>query len=94
MEEPSPHQSSSSAAVLYCCWSCLDGRHKGDSSLQLHRCDQFLTHTKTGLYQTDLAQASAEAAVEVMFAQLLGVGVETPVLQEEGAVLRWSPGVV
>lgn len=55
--------------------------------------DHFLTHTRTALYRSDLAPASAEVAEEVRFGQPLGISVEVQVQLGEGAMSRWSPGL-
>lgn len=91
-EEPSPPQSFSSAAVLDYCWSCLDGRHRGDSCLQLHRSGLFLLHTMTAQYRFDLAQALAAAVEGVRFSQLLEVNVVVQVQKEVVEVPHWRSG--
>lgn len=78
--------SSSSAVVLRCYSSCLDGRHRDDSCLQAHMFDQFLPHTRTARYQSDWIPASAEAAGEERFALPLDLNVEEQVQMEAGAM--------
>lgn len=86
--------SSSSAGEPYCYWSCLDGRHRGDSCPQSRRCDQFLQHSRTARYRSDPALTLAEVAGGVTSALPLGANAEEREREGEEGAPSWGHGAL